>query len=129
MSDLHIRKFNELKDKKTFSYGTIYRRKREGGTRSELRLDGFAGCLRTPRGGSSRQIVAKIGKGKLAVRWMTPREYARLQGVGDEFILSDSETKSLFGFGDAVCVPAIEWIARNVIDPVLQDSSREINKS
>jgi len=29
----------------------------EGKSRSEIRTDGLAGCLRTPRGGSSKQIV------------------------------------------------------------------------
>ena len=28
------------------------------------------------------------------------------------------EHQALFGFGDAVCVPVIEWIARNYLNPV-----------
>lgn len=129
LSPLHRKQLDALIANDSYTYGTIYRRTRATGNMSELRLDGFAGCLRTPRGGSSRQIVARIGKGTFAVRWMTPREYARLQGVDDTFVLSENETKSLFGFGDAVCVPAIEWIAKNVIDPLVYESSSEINKS
>ena len=29
--------------------------------------------------------------------------------------------KALFGFGDAVCVPVIEWISENVLLPALDE--------
>jgi DNA (cytosine-5)-methyltransferase 1 len=29
--------------------------------------------------------------------------------------------QALFGFGDAVCVPVIRWIARNYLNPALQE--------
>jgi hypothetical protein len=29
--------------------------------------------------------------------------------------------KALFGFGDAVCVPVVSWIARNYLNPILED--------
>lgn len=45
------------------SYGTVYRRIRRGKSMAELRIDGVAGCLRTPRGGSSRQILFTAGRG------------------------------------------------------------------
>ena len=51
------------------------------------------------------------------MRWMTPREYARLQGAPD-YTLPENTIQALFGFGDAVCVPAIEWIDRNMLTPV-----------
>lgn len=94
--------------------GTIYRRVREGKSRSEIRTDGLAGCLRTPRGGSSKQIVFTAGKGKIGMRWMTPREYARLQGCPD-YPIEVNRNEALWGFGDAVCVPVISWIAENVL--------------
>jgi len=51
---------------------------------------------------------------------MTPREYARLQGVGDDFRFADlSANKIMFGFGDAVCVPVIRWIAESYLRPVI----------
>ena len=59
-----------------------------------------------------------LGKGRLRVRHMTPREYARLQGVPDSFKFDDNVNKALFGFGDAVCVPAVRWLARHLIDPI-----------
>lgn len=97
--------------------GTIFRRKRGGSTRAEVRFDGLAGCLRTPRGGSARQIVVAIDRGVLRMRWMSPREYARLQGAGD-YPLVENEVQNLFGFGDAVCTPVIRYIDRYILSPV-----------
>ena len=102
------------------SYGTVFRRVRNGRSMAELRTDGIAGCLRTPRGGSGRQILFAAGRGKFAVRLLTARECARLMGA-DDFRLSVPLNQALFGFGDAVCVPVIEWIARNYLDPVWQE--------
>ena len=53
------------------------------------------------------------------MRWMTPREYARLQGAGD-YALPENTIQALFGFGDAVCVPVIEWIDRQMLTPVFE---------
>lgn len=98
---------------------TGYRRMRGGAQRLEVRFDGLAGCLRTPRGGSAKQIVVVVDRGKLQMRWMTPREYARLQGA-PEFVLPDNTIQGLFGFGDAVCVPAIRWIDTQMLSPVYE---------
>ena len=81
------------------------------------RFDGVAGCLRTPRGGSGKQIVVAIDRGSLRMRWMSPREYARLQGA-PTFPLAANTIQNLFGFGDAVCVPVIQWIDEHVLSPV-----------
>ena len=102
------------------SYGTVFRRVRNGKSMAELRTDGIAGCLRTPRGGSGRQILFAAGKGRFAVRLLTARECARLMGA-DDFRMSVPLNQALFGFGDAVCVPVIEWIGRNYLNPVWQE--------
>ncbi|MBI4567728.1 MAG: DNA cytosine methyltransferase [Planctomycetes bacterium] len=90
--------------------GTVYRRTRYGKAVAELRVDGVAGCLRTARGGSSKQFVVAGGNGTLRARNMTPRECARLQGAPDSFRLDVPVNQALFGFGDAVCVPAVSWL-------------------
>lgn len=118
--DAHMRILNEHKDDIEFFYGTLYRRARKNGTRAELRSDGIAGCLRTPRGGSSKQIIVRSGQGSLNFRWMSAREYARLQGVPDEFQLSGNFTEALFAMGDAVCVPAVNWIAENYFNRIIR---------
>lgn len=99
------------------SYATVFRRVRATGSMAELRTDGIAGCLRTPRGGSGRQILFCAGKGKFSVRLLTARECSRLMGAGD-FRLAVPLNQALFGFGDAVCVPAIRWIADNYLTPL-----------
>jgi len=117
MSKRNIDKLLQMMNSEKYSYGTIYRRVRAEGSMAELRNDGVSGCLRTPRGGSSKQIVLKAGRGEYFIRWMTPREYARLQGVPDSYNLPIDITKSIFGLGDAVCVPAISWIDENILSP------------
>jgi DNA (cytosine-5)-methyltransferase 1 len=103
------------------TYGTVFRRVRNGKSMAELRTDGIAGCLRTPRGGSGRQILFAAGKGRFAVRLLTARECARLMGA-DDFQMSVPLNQALFGFGDAVCVPVIEWIAKHYLDPVWKEN-------
>ena len=104
------------------SYGTVFRRVRNGRSMAELRTDGIAGCLRTPRGGSGRQILFVAGSGKFDVRLLTPRECARLMGA-DDFRLDDklALNKALFGFGDAVCVSVVEWIGKCYLNPLWQE--------
>jgi DNA (cytosine-5)-methyltransferase 1 len=106
-----------------WSYGAVFRRVRQGKSMAELRTDGIAGCLRTPRGGSGRQILFKAGKGKYFARLFTPRECARLMGA-DDYKISAPANQALFGFGDAVCVPVIEWIAEYYLDPVVNELIR-----
>lgn len=123
MSSKHRIVLNEMIKKTDVSYGTVFRRMRKGKAVAELRIDGVAGCLRTPRGGSARQILIKAGYGKIAVRLLTPLECARLMGAGD-YDLSVSRSRALFGFGDAVCVPVVEWIAINLLNPLVAEMIR-----
>lgn len=125
MSKRHKAVADRMIDKHTWSYGTVFRRVRkqpDGSKRSmaELRADGIAGCLRTPRGGSGRQILFKAGYGKYAARLLTPRECARLMGA-DDFEIVTSKNQALFGFGDAVCVPAVKWIADHYLNPAISE--------
>ncbi len=118
MSERHTGQAQKMIAGRSYSYATAFRRVRNGKSMAELRTDGIAGCLRTPRGGSGRQILLKAGKGKYHVRLLTARECARLQGVPDTYIIDVPLNQALFGFGDAVCVPAIEWIAQHYLTPV-----------
>ena len=124
MSEKHAAVLRSMKDKATWSYGTAFRRIRGGRSRAEMRSDGIAGCLRTPKGGSARQILIQAGYNQVKVRLLTPRECARLMGA-DEFVLDKvSLNQALFGFGDAVCVPAITWIAKNYLNPLAEEIER-----
>lgn len=120
MSTKHRAIADEMMAGRSWSYGTVFRRIRNGKSMAELRTDGIAGCLRTPRGGSGRQILFKAGKGRCFARLLTARECARLMGA-DDFVVNFPLNQALFGFGDAVCVPVIEWIANHYLNPVLNE--------
>lgn len=110
---------------KLFHYYPAFRRTRdrEGKRQStvELRTDGIAGCLRTPKGGSARQILVRVGKNEMRVRLINEKEAACLMGASD-FKLNPSLSLNdvLFGFGDAVCVPAVEWLAKNYLNNLVE---------
>ena len=89
-----------------------------------MRPDDIAGCLRTARGGSSKQAVVRAGRGKVQVRWMTGREYARLMGAGDYDLRAARTSQALFGFGDAVCVPAVGWLSEHYLLPLVRGAMR-----
>lgn len=91
-------------------YLTAYRRMRKGLVCLETRDDGVAGCLRTPVGGSSRQLLIAVSTNSVQMRYMTAREYGRLQGVADSFWIPESQNVGLRAFGDAVAVPVVDWI-------------------
>jgi len=59
---------------------------------------------------------------------LTPREYARLQGVRESFILPENTNKGYFAMGDAVCVPVIEFIAKQILNPLF-DNYKMSNKA
>jgi len=120
LSDLHLAEVLRRRKAGGLHVGTVYRRCRNDEMRAEVRFDNLAGCLRTPRGGSARQIVMVIDDGRVRFRWMSPREYARLQGAPD-FTLAQNTIQSLFGFGDGVCVPVIRWMDQNILTPVYED--------
>jgi len=118
----HLSKVLELKESKEVTYLTAFRRVRNGKSMAEIRFDGIVGCLRTPKGGSARQILLEVGKGQINIRLLTPRECARLMGA-DNFNLSGTSNEALFGFGDAVCVPVVTWIADNYLNQELSKIS------
>ncbi|MBN2672989.1 MAG: DNA (cytosine-5-)-methyltransferase [Deltaproteobacteria bacterium] len=112
LSPLHKTRLEQKIKASQLSWATAYRRTRNGNAIWEIRPDNIAGCLRTPRGGSSKQAVVEAGRGKVRVRWMTAKEYASLQGAPDFKLHAVTETQAKFAMGDAVCVPAISWIMR-----------------
>jgi DNA (cytosine-5)-methyltransferase 1 len=120
MSEKHKTIAEKMIAGKELSCGTVFRRVRNGSSMAELRTDGIAGCLRTPRGGSGRQILFVAGRGRYTVRLLTPRECARLMGA-DDFRITVPLNQALFGFGDAVCVPVIQWIAENYLTPTWKE--------
>ena len=108
--------------------GTIYKRTRPNKNgvmvqRAEVRFDGISGCLRTPVGGSSRQIVMIVEKGRIRTRLLSPREAARLMGVPDSYPLPTAYNDAYHVFGDGVAVPVVSWLERHLLLP-LSESAR-----
>ena len=121
LSPIQVERLRTLTHDERMAWRTAYRRTRHGVAVWEIRADAISGCLRTARGGSSKQAVDDVKEGTIRVRWMTAREYARLQGVSDEFDFAGlSRNQVMFGFGDAVCVPVVSWIARTYLAQALR---------
>lgn len=119
LSPLNRKKLDSALKAKTTMVGTGYRRIRwENGQRKqrlEIRFDGVAGCLRTPEGGSSRQILLVVKDGEVRTRLLTVRETARLMGARDSFKLPGSYNDGYRAMGDAVAVPVTRWLARHLL--------------
>ena len=118
LSAIQAGRLTALRLQESATYRTAYRRTRKGVATWEIRPDDIAGCLRTARGGSSKQAVVRAGSDGVQIRWMTPLEYARLMGAGDYNLAGARTNQALFAFGDAVAVPAVKWLGDNYLMPL-----------
>ena len=91
MSEVNLAKIETAKLSSTPMVGGIYKRTRyEHGIkvqRAEIRFDKIAGCLRTPAGGSSRQLIMRVYGDKIESRLISARETARLKGLSETYEL------------------------------------------
>jgi DNA (cytosine-5)-methyltransferase 1 len=122
MAPLHRQRVDAALKDKSWNAGAVYRRIRlEDGEkiqRAEIRYDGLAGCLRTPAGGSSKQLLLVTHNGRARLRPLLAREAARLMGCADDYKLPANETAALKVLGDAVCVPAVRWLGKHLLAPL-----------
>lgn len=132
MSDVHSAKVEDAMLECSRVVGTVYKRTRRDDAgrkvqRAEVRFDGVAGCLRTPAGGSSRQLVVVVEGGHIRSRLISTRETARLMGLPEEYVLPDNYNEAYHLTGDGVVVPVVRFLAEHVIEKVLptQLTSRE----
>lgn len=95
-----------------------YKRTRNGKQVLELRFDNIAGCLRTPSGGSSRQVLVIRKDGKLQSRLLTVRETARLMGAPDTYKIPGSYNDGYKAMGDAVAAPVARWLGIKLLLPL-----------
>lgn len=124
MSPVNLMKVKAAKSSGQKVVGTIYKRTRldEAGKkiqRAEVRFDGVSGCLRTPRGGSSRQTVIVIEGRKVRTRLMSAREAARLMGLDDSYILPPKYNDAYHLVGDGLAVPVVKFLADHLLRPLL----------
>ena len=126
MAPLHAAKVEAARRSGERQVGAVFRRTRvEDGRRrqrAEVRFDGLAGCLRTPRGGSSRQILMVVDRGEVRTRLLTGREGARLMGLPDDYVLPKPATGALQVVGDGVAAPVVRFLAERLIEPLLLGS-------
>ncbi len=61
----------------------------------------------------SEALIEQPGKNP---RMLTPRECARLQGFTDDFIIPVSNARSYKQFGNSVCIPVIEAVAKAMLE-------------
>lgn len=54
------------------------------------------------------------------IRKMTPREWARLQGFPDEFVIPVADASAYKQFGNSVAVPAIKATAKQIIRKIIE---------
>lgn len=59
------------------------------------------------------------------IRKMTPREWARLQGFPDNFVIPVADASAYKQFGNSVAVPAIRATANEVIKKILEHVDRK----
>lgn len=126
MSDVHLSKLKAAKDAKRLVVGTVYRRMRrdERGVsrqRAEARFDGVAGCLRTPSGGSSRQVLLVVEGSRVRSRLMSARETARLMGLPETYKLPKSYNEAYHLSGDGVAVPVVSHLAAHIFEPLIKE--------
>lgn len=129
MSQANLAKVEEARRSGQETVGTIYKRTRrdEAGKkvqRAEVRFDNLAGCLRTPAGGSSRQLIIVVQKNQIRSRLISARETARLMGLPDDYILPPNYNEAYHLTGDGVAVPVVRHLAQNVLEPVLRNQKR-----
>jgi DNA (cytosine-5)-methyltransferase 1 len=105
--------------------GGLYRRTRanENGVRvqrAEVRFDDISGCLRTPAGGSSRQIILVVEGKSVRSRLLSPREAARLMGLPESYKLPGNYNEAYHLLGDGVVVPVVRFLAANLVQPLVE---------
>lgn len=134
MSDVNLSKVDKAKRACDRTVGTIYKRTRidrqgRKTQRAEVRFDGIAGCLRTPAGGSSRQLIIVVDGDDVKTRLISSRETARLMGLPDDYELPENYNEAYHLTGDGVVVPAVRHLAEHVFEPILRRAGRQMKEA
>jgi len=127
MAPLHRQRVEAALENPNWNAGAVFRRirieNRQRIQRAEIRYDGLAGCLRTPAGGSSKQLLLVTENGHVRLRAVSAREAARLMGLDDNYRLPAAETSALKVVGDGVSVPVVRWLGEHLLAPLATGGS------
>ncbi len=127
MTPINRAKVEEAKRQGRKMVGGVYKRTRPNKKsrkvqRAEVRFDNISGCLRTPAGGSSRQVVMIVEGRSVKARLISSRETARLMGLPDDYTLPENYNEAYHLTGDGVVVPVVRHLAKHILEPVLEAS-------
>ena len=128
MSPVNFAKVEAAKRSGRTVVGCVYKRTRRDASgvkvqRAEIRFDDVAGCLRTPAGGSSRQLIVVVEGTRVRSRLISSRETARLMGLPDSYKLPTRYNEAYHLTGDGVAVPVVRHLAMHLIEPLLGSNS------
>lgn len=134
MSPLNLKKLNAAKRLGYQVVGGVYKRTRKDemgrkAQRAEIRFDNLAGCLRTPAGGSSRQIILVVNGESVKARLIDTRETARLMGLSENYKLPENYNEAYHLTGDGVVVPVVGYLAKYILEPILDCQEKTKTKS
>jgi len=109
--------------------GGVYKRTRRNHNgarvqRAEVRFDDVSGCLRTPAGGSSRQVIVVVDGPKVRSRLISARETARLMGLKDDYKLPKNYNEAYRLTGDGVAVDVVRHLAKHIFEPVAAGAAK-----
>jgi DNA (cytosine-5)-methyltransferase 1 len=124
MSPINLDKVKAAKRAGRRMVGGVYKRTRldEKGhkiQRAEVRFDDVAGCLRTPAGGSSRQVIVVVDGETVRSRLISARETASLMGLDSDYRLPKNYNEAYHLTGDGVAVPVVRHLAEHIFEPLL----------
>jgi DNA (cytosine-5)-methyltransferase 1 len=127
MTRTHRGRITQSRNRGTVVVGTLFRRMRktQNGTmqqRAEIRVGDVAGCLRTPSGGSSRQVVVAIQGDTILTRLIGIREGARLMGLPRRYKLPTNYYDAFKVLGDGLAVPLVRFLSKNLLLPLIKES-------
>jgi DNA (cytosine-5)-methyltransferase 1 len=133
MSPLNRAKVDAAKRAGRRMVGGVYKRTRlnDNGAkvqRAEVRFDDVSGCLRTPAGGSSRQVILVVDGQKVRSRLISARETARLMGLDKNYKLPTNYNEAYHLTGDGVVVHVVSHLARHIFEPIVAQAvvAREV---
>lgn len=124
MSPVHLAKLAGIARSGQRTVGTVCRRMRAGpdghaAQRAEVRFDGLAACLRTPGGGSSRQILLEVEGRAVRSRLLSGREMARLMGLAEDYRLPGNHNAACRLTGDGVVIDVVRHLATHLLEPLV----------
>jgi DNA (cytosine-5)-methyltransferase 1 len=127
MSEINREKVAQARREGRRIVGGVYKRTRPDASgrkvqRAEIRFDNVSGCLRTPAGGSSRQVILMVDGRSVKARLISSRETARLMGLPDEYKLPENYNEAYHLTGDGVVVPVVRHLAKHIFEPILDAS-------